>query len=72
MLELLMSLLENPHLQLGLFAYVVVYGIALGVEKLHHAFDNSLQIKKLHQSPLGRILDSLWITSIVLLIVAHY
>ena len=72
MLELLMSLLENPYLQLGLFAYVVVYGIALCVENFITRVVALFTDKKLHQSPLGRILDSLWITSIVLLIVANY
>lgn len=72
MLELLMSLLGNPHLQLGLFAYVVVYGIALGVKNFITRVVAFFKNKHLLQSQLGRILDSLWITSVVLLIVASY
>lgn len=72
MLELLMSLLGNPHLQLGLFAYVVVYGIALGVENFIKRVVALFKNKKVHQSLLGRVFDLLWITSVVLLIVANY
>ena len=72
MLELLMSLLENPHLQLSLFAYVIVYGIAFGVKNFINRVVALFKNKKVHQLLPGRIFDSLWITSVVLLIIANY
>lgn len=68
----MLELLENPYLQLSLFVYVAVYGVAFGVKNFIKRVIAFFKNKKLRQSSLGRILDSLWATSIVLLIIAHY